>query len=117
MEAAVKWRQFGIPEANTAIATALPCRITVYTERNQTALAMIRPTTPPGLFNEPGLQSIACKSTVPIWRLRRFERTISPMNSICEIPSQSAESTKLGHCPCEIERELVAIMDEASEFA
>jgi len=60
-------------EANTAIATALPCRIAVYTEGQQTTLAMIRPTTLLGLFHEPGLQSTAY----------------------------------------EVERELIAIMDEA----
>lgn len=60
-------------ETNMAIATALPCRIAVYTERNQTTLAMIRPTTLLGLFNEPGLQATAC----------------------------------------EVEREIIAIMDEA----
>lgn len=64
-------------EANTAIATALPCRIAVYTEGKQTTLAMIRPTTLLGLFNEPGLQSTAC----------------------------------------EVERELVTIMDEAVQSA
>jgi len=62
-------------EANTAIATALPCRIAVYTEGGRTTLAMIRPTVLLGLFNEPRLKSIAC----------------------------------------EVEQELVAIMDEAAK--
>ncbi len=46
-------------EANTAIATALPCRIAVYAETNHTTLAMIRPTVLLGLFREPTLQPIA----------------------------------------------------------
>ena len=46
-------------EANTSIATALPCRIAVYQEGQGTILAMIRPTLLLGLFQEPALASIA----------------------------------------------------------
>lgn len=46
-------------EANTSIATALPCRIAVYQEGRDTMLAMIRPTVLLGLFQEPALASTA----------------------------------------------------------
>ena len=46
-------------EANTAIATALPCRIAVYAEGAETVLAMIKPTALLGLFQEPSLEATA----------------------------------------------------------
>lgn len=48
-------------EANTAIATALPCRIAVYKEGDRTILAMIKPTALLGLFQEPSLEATACE--------------------------------------------------------
>jgi len=46
-------------EANAAIATVLPCRIAVYAEKDQTVLAMIKPTALLGLFQEPTLDATA----------------------------------------------------------
>mgnify|MGYP001608627337 CR=1 FL=1 len=46
-------------EADTAIATALPCRIAVYTEDGQTVLSMIKPTVLLALFHQPGLAATA----------------------------------------------------------
>lgn len=47
-------------EANPAISTALPCRISVYrTPDGMTRLATIRPTLLLGMFGTPGLQLLA----------------------------------------------------------
>jgi Cd2+/Zn2+-exporting ATPase len=46
-------------EADTSIATALPCRIAVYTDGGQTTMSMIKPTVLLGLFEQPGLTATA----------------------------------------------------------
>lgn len=46
-------------ETDTAIATALPCRIAVYTEGSQTVLSMVKPTILLALFHQPSLETIA----------------------------------------------------------
>jgi len=46
-------------EANAEISTALPCRISVYSEGAGTTLATLRPTALIGLFQTPGLKSVA----------------------------------------------------------
>ena len=67
-------RAKAVLEADTSIATALPCRIAVYQDRERTTLAMIKPSRLLALFEQPALEPIAQ----------------------------------------EVERELVAIMDEAT---
>lgn len=46
-------------EANLAISTALPCRISVYEEGGQTKLATIRPTALIALYASPELRDVA----------------------------------------------------------
>ncbi len=46
-------------DANPAISTALPCRISVYQENGQTKLATILPTAILGLFPNPELKTVA----------------------------------------------------------
>jgi len=45
--------------ANMEISTAMPCRVSVYTEGGKTKLAMIRPTVLLEMFHSPGLQPVA----------------------------------------------------------
>ena len=46
-------------EVNSEISTALPCRITVYSEGSRVTLATIRPTALIGLFETPRLKAVA----------------------------------------------------------
>lgn len=46
-------------ESNPLVATALPCAIAVFAEREKTTLAFIRPTTMLGLFGAEDLQPVA----------------------------------------------------------
>lgn len=46
-------------EANAEVSTALPCRISVYSEGAGTTLATLRPTALIDLFNTPALRSVA----------------------------------------------------------
>jgi len=46
-------------DANPAISTVLPCRISVYQENGQTRLATILPTAMLGLFPNPELKTVA----------------------------------------------------------
>jgi len=46
-------------EENMQISTALPCRISVYTEGGKVKLATLKPTALITQFNAPGLQSVA----------------------------------------------------------
>jgi uncharacterized protein (DUF302 family) len=46
-------------EANLAISTALPCRISVYEEGGITKLATIKPTALTALYPTPELQAVA----------------------------------------------------------
>ncbi len=46
-------------EKNMEISTALPCRISVYTEGNKVKLATLKPTALILQFNAPGLESVA----------------------------------------------------------
>jgi uncharacterized protein (DUF302 family) len=46
-------------EANAAISTALPCRISVYREGAGVTLATLRPTVLLEMFQAPGLRAVA----------------------------------------------------------
>jgi uncharacterized protein (DUF302 family) len=46
-------------EANAAISTALPCRISVYSEGAGVTLATLRPTALVEMFQTPGLRGVA----------------------------------------------------------
>ena len=46
-------------EANPVISTALPCRVSLYSEGALVNLAMIRPTALLGMFNTPQLKAVA----------------------------------------------------------
>jgi uncharacterized protein (DUF302 family) len=46
-------------EANAEISTALPCRISVYSEGDGVTLATLRPTALIGMFETPGLRAVA----------------------------------------------------------
>lgn len=46
-------------EANTEVSTALPCRISVYSEGGGVTLATLRPTALIGIFQTPALQAVA----------------------------------------------------------
>jgi uncharacterized protein (DUF302 family) len=46
-------------EANLAISTVLPCRISVYEEAGRTKLAMVKPTALLALFDNPELKPVA----------------------------------------------------------
>ena len=46
-------------EANASIATALPCRIAIFEEGQQTKLSTIKPTAMLALYNNPELQPVA----------------------------------------------------------
>jgi len=46
-------------DTNVKIATALPCRVTIYTDRDEVVLETLRPTALIRLFNEPTLQTVA----------------------------------------------------------
>lgn len=46
-------------EENMLISTALPCRITVFTEEGKVKLATLKPTVLISQFNVPGLQPVA----------------------------------------------------------
>jgi len=46
-------------EANTEISTALPCRISVYSEGEGVTLATMRPTVLIGMFGTPSLRAVA----------------------------------------------------------
>ncbi len=46
-------------EANGAISTALPCRISVYRKGNECRIATILPTAMLSLFGTPGLEDVA----------------------------------------------------------
>ena len=46
-------------EQDMEISTALPCRISVYTDKGRTKLATVRPAAMIGMFGKPALQSVA----------------------------------------------------------
>ena len=46
-------------EQNMSIATALPCRISIYEEGGKTILASLKPTTLLAMFNTPQLEAVA----------------------------------------------------------
>ena len=46
-------------EADMSLSTALPCRISIYKEGDQTVLATLKPTVLLGMFNVPKLESVA----------------------------------------------------------
>jgi uncharacterized protein (DUF302 family) len=46
-------------EENMSVATALPCRISIYKEGSKTILAALKPTTLLALFNTPQLAAVA----------------------------------------------------------
>jgi len=46
-------------EQNMSIATALPCRISIYEEGGKTVLATLKPTTLLAMFNTPQLDEVA----------------------------------------------------------
>ena len=46
-------------EQNMSIATALPCRISIYEEGGKTILAALKPTTLLAMFNTPQLEAVA----------------------------------------------------------
>ena len=46
-------------EANLAVSTALPCRISVYEEGDKVKVAMLKPTAMLALFNDPALSPVA----------------------------------------------------------
>jgi len=46
-------------EENLDVSTALPCRISVYKSGDKVTLSTIRPTAQMGMFDVPGLQSVA----------------------------------------------------------
>lgn len=50
-----------ILEANTEISTALPCRISVYSEGDGVTLATLRPTALIGMFGTPSLHAVAAE--------------------------------------------------------
>ena len=52
-------RAKSVLEANMAISTALPCRISVYEEGGKVKVSTLRPTVLLAMFNEPGLASVA----------------------------------------------------------
>ncbi len=56
-------------EANGAISTALPCRISVYRSGGQYKIATILPTALIGLFNSPELESVAREVEAVIRRM------------------------------------------------
>jgi len=46
-------------DANMAVSTALPCRISIYEENGETMLAALKPTSLLALFNTPQLDEVA----------------------------------------------------------
>ena len=56
-------------EANLAISTALPCRISVYEEAGKVMVATLLPTAQLGLFDEPGLESVASEVEETLTRI------------------------------------------------
>ncbi len=48
-------------EANTEISTALPCRISVFTDGNKTKLSTIKPTAMLAMYPNPELKDIAAE--------------------------------------------------------
>jgi uncharacterized protein (DUF302 family) len=46
-------------DENMSVSTALPCRISIYTESGKTILAALKPTTLLALFNTPQLAGVA----------------------------------------------------------
>jgi uncharacterized protein (DUF302 family) len=53
-------------EANMEVSTALPCRISVYTDGGQVRLATIKPTQMLAMFQVPGLEAVAREVEVTI---------------------------------------------------
>ena len=56
-------------EENADISTALPCRISAYTEGEKTILATIRPTALMAIFQAHGLESVAQEVEASIIRI------------------------------------------------
>jgi uncharacterized protein (DUF302 family) len=56
-------------EANLEISTALPCRISVYTEGGRTKLATIKPTAMLSLYPNPELKHVAAEVEAVIERI------------------------------------------------
>ena len=46
-------------EADMQISTALPCRVSIFTENDKTKLSTLKPTAMIGMFNQPALQQVA----------------------------------------------------------
>jgi uncharacterized protein (DUF302 family) len=56
-------------EQSAEISTALPCRISVYTEGEKTVLATIRPTALIGLYQAHGMESVAQEVETALMRI------------------------------------------------
>jgi len=46
-------------DANVRIGTALPCRVTIYTDGNDVVVETMKPTTMLAMFGEPALEGTA----------------------------------------------------------
>ncbi len=58
-------------EENMSVCTALPCRISIYEEDGKTIFATFKPTTLLGMFNSPGLETVAQEVEDTIFKIMK----------------------------------------------